>query len=79
MNVTGIPAPLAAGQTVCITVTGASGPPTARGSPGISIISTTQTGVDPGTWVICFTAKKGYGVVRVEDGATTKSVAVVAI
>lgn len=77
MNVTGIPtAPVSAGQTVCVTVTGAVGPVKA-GEDGSAVVqSVTQSSTRPNEWTVCFTVGLGLGTVVVTDGKAARTVAI---
>lgn len=74
MNVTGIPtAPISAGQTVCITVTGAPGVVTTGTTGSITVQSTTQTSTRPNEWTVCFVVAQGLGTVQLRSGDKTRA------
>jgi hypothetical protein len=74
VSVTGIPTAPAAGSTVCLTVTGATGPLVAKGGRGITVVSVAQDQNRPATWTVCVVVGLGRGDVHLESGGATKSI-----
>ncbi len=73
MQVTGIPAAVAAGSVVCLTVTGAAGAITATSDGAIKVNSVTQSATRPGTWIVCVTVDRGFGGIYVQDGSVVRT------
>lgn len=72
MNVTGLPSTSpSAGTTVCVTVSGAATLPAAVGEGSIKVVSVTQNGSRPGSWIVCFTIAAGFGRLSLDDGKST--------
>lgn len=75
MQVSGVPAAIAAGSTICLTLRGASGSPHIVGSGSVKLLSVTQSTTEPSAWIICVQVGRGAGVVLIEDATQTKAVA----
>lgn len=76
MQITGLPSSIAAGQTVCITVTGVSGPVTTGQRGTINVLSVIQSPSRPNEWIVCFTVGLGVGAIDVSADGKVKTLAV---
>jgi hypothetical protein len=79
MNVTGFPSSISPGQTICLTVTGATGSVTANGGGTLRVLSVTQVATRPSEWTVCVVVDAGLGTLDLGGGpGRAMSVAVVA-